>query len=110
MTPPVLVLVPAHSTAPAMAGSEVVVYATAVDIAAALAAHPGAPAVLWSDGLAPGEVPGGVAGRASGVIEVRSARWDGATPSPLSAVCRGVVAGFGLRGVVAAVALLTGEP
>lgn len=39
-------------------------------------------------------------------VEVRSHSWDGETHSPLSAVARGVVSGFGPRGVLRAVELL----
>lgn len=43
------------------------------------------------------------------VIEVRTLGWDGVTESVLSAACRGVISGFGLAGVPAAVALLQRE-
>ena len=43
------------------------------------------------------------------VVEVRTQRWDGELLSPVSAVCRGVISGFGLSGVEAAVALLRRE-
>ena len=41
-------------------------------------------------------------------IEVRAERWDGRTPSPLSAACAGVISGFGANGIQAAVRLLSG--
>ena len=41
-------------------------------------------------------------------IEVRSARWDGTSPSPLSAACRGVISGFGTRAIATAVSLVSG--
>ena len=41
-------------------------------------------------------------------IEVRCDRWDGFTPSRLSAACRGVISGFGMAGVPAALAILRG--
>lgn len=109
MTRPVLVLVPhgRDSQLVASAGVQVVVYATAADVTAALAAHPALPAVIWSDALPASEVPAGVQDHPVPVIEVRSARWDGATPSPLSAACRGVVSGFGVGGVAAALSLLS---
>ncbi len=49
--------------------------------------------------------------RASGIqcIEVRPERWDGRTPSPLSAACRGVISGFGIAGILAALDFLRAE-
>ena len=68
--------------------------------------------VLCSDGLADKDALGLAAlirelGRT--VIEVRGEPWDGASPSPLSAACRGVISGFGLAGVRAAAALFQRE-
>ena len=68
--------------------------------------------VIWSDELNPGETDGlAEAVRASGkrCIEVRAERWDGRTPSPLSAACTGVISGFGANGVRAAITLLSTE-
>ncbi len=62
--------------------------------------------VILSDGLAASElarVAHAVAAVRGACIEVRSDRWDGSTPSPLSAACRGVISGFGVGGVVEAV-------
>ena len=42
-------------------------------------------------------------------IEVHSDRWDGFHHSLLSEACREVISGFGVRGVVAAIQLLTDE-
>lgn len=70
------------------------------------------PAVLLSDGLADADLAVvGAATKARGapVIEVRSGRWDGETQSPVSAACRGVISGFGVAGIAAAVALLVRE-
>jgi hypothetical protein len=39
-------------------------------------------------------------------IEVRSERWDGESPSPLSAACRGVISGFGVDAARQAAAAL----
>jgi 3-dehydroquinate dehydratase len=49
--------------------------------------------------------------RAAGaqVVEVRFTRWDGEEHSEVSAACRGVIAGFGMEGVAAAVGLLVQE-
>lgn len=38
-------------------------------------------------------------------VEVRAERWDGFSASPLSAACRGVIAGFGANGIPAAIAV-----
>lgn len=63
-------------------------------------------AVLVSDGF-PREREAALADtiRASGkrVIEVRAARWDGETPSPVSGACQGVISGFGDAGIIVAV-------
>ncbi len=104
----VLVLFPEGSPPGELpAGVEVVAYASADGLANALA-RDFAAAVLVSDGLsADGLEQAAEAVRTCDrpVIEVRSERWDGATFSPLSAACRGVISGFGPAGVRAAVAL-----
>lgn len=85
-------------------------YTTPQDAVDALAI--GAAVVLVSDGIAERDVAtvaGAVAASRATVIEVRAAGWDGQTPSPLSAACRGVISGFGERGVVRAVELLRRE-
>ena len=89
----------------------VVTYAS---LAEAINALPAAtePAVIWSDGLfedAPTEIAPFVRGRSAATIEVRTGRWDGRTPSHLSAACRGVISGFGVDGVKRAVELLGSE-
>ena len=66
-------------------------------------------AVLVSDRFTADEIAqiaGAIATLGKPVIEVRSTRWDGESPSPLSAACRGVIAGFGDAGAAAAVRLL----
>ena len=104
----ILVLVP-HSMALAVQSDQVDVvrYHTAVDAVVALKAGSG-PAVVASDGLLDSADAIAFAIKSSGrsCIEVRSQRWDGETESPLSAACRGVIAGFGPSGVTAAVDLL----
>jgi len=65
--------------------------------------------VIWADAVSVEDIPRLVdAVIASGrpCIEVRAERWDGRTPSPLSAACNGVISGFGVSGVRAACALL----
>lgn len=43
------------------------------------------------------------------VIEVQGAPWEGTGSSPISAACRGVISGFGVDGVIAAVRLIERE-
>jgi 3-dehydroquinate dehydratase len=88
-------------------GADVVVVAGG--LAAAVRAAAG-PVVVWSEGLAAGEeaeVAAAVRSLGADCIEVRPERWDGESPSGLSAACRGVISGFGVNGVRAAVAVLT---
>ena len=61
------------------------------------------------DGSALDGVAKAVRAHPGGIIEVRRERWDGLSPSPLSAACRGVISGFGINGVRAAIALLERE-
>jgi len=106
-----IVVVPRKRAAEAAglpAGATIVAYDTADEAVAALGAAV-APVVLWSDGIAAGEledVARAVKGRSGAVIEVRRERWDGETFSPLSAACRGVISGFGAAGLAEAVRLL----
>jgi 3-dehydroquinate dehydratase len=82
-------------------GAAIAPYRSAEEVIAALRGD-FTGAVLLSDALADDELAAVAnAVRTSGrpVIEVRSASWDGVTHSPLSAACRGIVAGFGLAGV-----------
>ncbi|MGH2631984.1 MAG: hypothetical protein ACRDG3_01120 [Tepidiformaceae bacterium] len=101
-----LVLIP-HSTVlprPLPDGTDVVRYHTAVDAVVAIKAGDG-PAVILSDGLLESADALAFAIKTSGrsAIEVRGERWDGETESPLSASCRGVIAGFGPAGVLVAI-------
>lgn len=84
-------------------------YATLSDVLDALRGDD--PAVLCSDGFREGwlePVAAAIRERGAPVIEVRSERWDGVTQSPVSAACRGVISGFGARGVTAAAGVLAG--
>ncbi len=66
-------------------------------------------AVLVSDGIPADRFPlmaAAVKGCGYPVIEVRTARWDGVEHSTLSAACVGVISGFGIRGVEAALGVL----
>ncbi len=103
----VLVLLPAGAAPPALPdGVEVRTCATPAEAVAALAATTG-DVVLCVDGLGgAAEIAEAVASVRGSVIQVEQDAWDGEAHSPVSAACRGVVAGFGVAGVVAAVALL----
>jgi 3-dehydroquinate dehydratase len=103
----VAVLLPAAraSELPVLAETVLVPYAAPLDLVVSLRAIAG-PAVIVSDGLdaeATEAVAAAVRDHSSPCIEVRSARWDGESFSPLSAACRGVISGFGVAGVAAAV-------
>jgi len=105
----ILVLVPAGTVPGALpTGCDVVTYADGDDVARALAG-PFDAAIILSDGL-PGAnlaiVAAAVSSCGRPVIEVRSEHWDGATHSPLSAACRGVISGFGLAGIGEAIRAL----
>ena len=107
----VLVLLPGGTTPPPLPeGVDVRTCATAAEVVAALAAATG-DVVLCLDGLVglvgdTAEVAAAAAAVDGTVIEVRRGAWDGETPEAVSAACAGVIAGFGLAGVSAAVALL----
>ena len=90
------------------AGAMMVPFHTAFDAAVSLRATP-APAVLVTDHLDAEDLDSLAAAireRQGEVIEVRLSGWDGETHSPVSAVCRGVISGFGADGIVRAVELL----
>ena len=103
----VLVILPAGVAPPPLPeGVEVRTCATSGDVAAALR-QAGGDVVLCVDGLPDAEVIAGAVRTAEAtVILVEPGAWDGETHSPVSAACTGVVAGFGVTGVSAAVALL----
>lgn len=109
----VLVLAPA-ALAPEQppAGAEVRTWADLGALLAALEERGNRPCVLVSDGLhadTEAAVAAAIRSAPGPVVEVRSLRWDGESPSPVSAACRGVISGFGAAGVAAAVGVLTGE-
>lgn len=107
----VLVLVPAAAgAAPHPPGARLAAFATPAEAAAILAADP-SPAVILTDTLdaaAQETIAGALRAHPRPCIEVRSARWDGVSPSPLSAACRGVISGFGMNALAAAAALVAG--
>ena len=83
-------------------------FATAFDAAVSLRATD-APAVLVTDGLDAEDLnslAAAIKERRGSCIEVRSAVWDGVTGSPVAAVCRGVISGFGSDGLRRAFELL----
>lgn len=111
--PSITVYIPAEVTwlGPLSPSTEMVRFAAAAEVVWALASG-GGPVVLLSDGLTASDVAAiadAVRRSSRAVIEVRSERWDGQTESELSAACRGVISGFGLDGIAAAVALLERE-
>lgn len=107
----VLVILPAGTAPPSLPdGVDVHICATPAEVVAALAAATG-DAVLCVDGLGgEAEIAEAVAAADGSVIQVEQEAWDGQAHSPVSAACRGVIAGFGIAGVSAAVALLRDLP
>lgn len=108
-----IVIIPAAAPAPAFpAGATVVRWVDVATLLSALERDGASPCILVTDGLhadTEAAVAGAVRAREGTVIEVRSARWDGETASPVSAACRGVISGFGLRGLEVAVSLAIGD-
>jgi 3-dehydroquinate dehydratase len=85
---------------------------TAFDAVVALRASE-VPAVLVTDGLDSEDLDslaGAIRERGGPCIEVRFGSWDGETHSAVSAVCRGVISGFGRDGVVRAIEFLAAAP
>ena len=103
----VLVILPAGLTPPPLPdGVEVRACGSSGEVADALR-QAGGDVVLCVDGLPDAEVIAGAVRTAEAtVILVEPGAWDGETHSPVSAACTGVIAGFGIAGVGAAVALL----
>jgi len=103
----VVVILPVGVTSPPLPeGVEVRTCATSGEVAAALR-QAGGDVVLCVDGLPDAEVIAGAVRTAGAtVILVEQGVWDGETHSPVSAASTGVIAGFGVAGVAAAVALL----
>lgn len=105
----ILVLVHRGVSAGSLPAATVLVpYETVVDAVVALKATT-FPAVVCTDGLAPEDLPSlaaAIAAHPAPCIEVRAAAWDGESGSPVAAVCRGVISGFGPNGTRRAVELL----
>ena len=92
-------------------GHVVIAFPDATSLSDAVRAGTG-PLVLVSDGLDLAALEAlSAAVRDSGrpCIEVRSERWDGQSPSPLSAACRGVISGFGVVAARQAAAVLAAQ-
>lgn len=104
----VLVLLPPDVAPPALPeGVGVRTCANSTDVAAALAGATGG-VVLCVDGLTGdgAEIAAAVTAFGGAAIEVKQSAWDGETHSVVSAACAGTIAGFGVAGLSAAVALL----
>ena len=103
----ILVMLPAGLEPPPLPEDvEVRFCATSGEVAAALR-QAGDDVVLCVEGLPDSEVIAGAVRTAEAtVILVEPDPWDGESHSPVSAACSGVIAGFGIAGVSAAVALL----
>ena len=107
----VLILIPAAEAAslPHVEGAVLVPFTTTLDVVVSLKASP-LPAILCTDTIPAEEADAVVTAlrdRPAACIEVRLAPWDGESHSPISAACRGVIAGFGVVGVVRAAELLS---
>ncbi len=105
----VVLIAPAGWHAPT-ADVRVMAYGSVAEASAALATA--GDVVFVSDGLSAADeasIADAVRARTGQTIEVRSERWDGETPSPLSAACRGVISGFGAAGAVRAIEALRGS-
>ena len=102
-----LVILPAGVVPPPFPeGVEVRACGNSGEVAAALR-QAGGDVVLCVDGLPDAEmIAGAVRTVEATVILVEAEAWDGETHSPVSAAGTGVIAGFGIAGVSAAVALL----
>lgn len=104
-----LVCVPEGVELPANAATADVQLAPLAGAVPLLAAGGFDGAVLLSDGLegeALAQLSAAVRQAGKPVIEVQSQRWDGFTHSPLTGACKGVIAGFGVLGVGAALGVL----
>ena len=107
----VLVIVPAGLAPPPLPeGVDVRTCTTAGEVADALSGAAG-DVVLCCEGFPDLElIAGAVRTVDSTVVLVEPGAWDGESHSPISAACSGVIAGFGIAGVSAAVALLRDRP
>lgn len=107
----VLVIVPAEVAEhlPVIPGGTIVPVTSTLDIVVSLKASP-LPAVVCTDIISDGEaesVAAAIRDRTAPCIEVRLAAWDGESHSPIGAACRGVISGFGPRGVARAAEFLS---
>jgi len=107
----VLILIPAAeaATLPQIEGAVLVPFTTTLDVVVSLKASP-LPAILCTDTIPAEEADAVVTAlrdRPSPCVEIRLAPWDGESHSPISAVSRGVISGFGVAGVRRAAELLS---
>ena len=109
----VLILIPAEQAAalPHIDGGVLVPFTSTLDVVVSLKASP-LPAVLCTDTIPAEESDAVVTAlreRTAPCIEVRLYPWDGESHSPISAVCRGVISGFGPNAVARAAEFLSSE-
>lgn len=108
----ILVYVPQDAALPGLTASDISVihYESSSELERLLAgSNDGSAAVILSTGFDINEqetIAAAVRSSGARVLEVREERWDGFSASPLSAACRGVIAGFGANGISAAIAAL----
>lgn len=107
----IMVYLPTDSTLPAAVEHDIKVvrYESSAELVSLLATNGNSPAVVVTAGITEAEqetLAAAIHTHGIRVIEVREERWDGFSASPLSAACRGVIAGFGANGIAAAIAAL----
>ncbi|HJP40384.1 MAG TPA: hypothetical protein QGF35_01575 [Dehalococcoidia bacterium] len=93
-----------------MPGVQVIEWTSADEVANALGTSGASPIILVSDGLDGSDslkIAHAIRAGSKEPIEVRSDRWNGASPSPISSACRGVISGFGPGGVQQAIEMLS---
>ncbi len=86
----------------------VVHYESSEQLAGLLASNGNDPVVIMTGDLSSEDqeiVAAAIREHSLRAVEVRAERWDGFSASPLSAACRGVIAGFGANGIPAAIAV-----
>jgi hypothetical protein len=109
----VLVILPADAPADlAWPGAELHRYRSALDIPGILRSSP-LPAILIRDRVEhahAAKVAEALRAHPAPVIAVSTAPWDGETPDPIAAACRGIVAGFGYGAVGRLLEVLAPSP
>lgn len=107
----ITIYVPIHSAAPVLTDEDIntVQYESSEKLASQLATNGDSPAVILTAGITDTDqeiIAAAIRTHGIRVIEVREERWDGFSASPLSAACKGVIAGFGANGIGAAITAL----